>query len=225
MPDGPPPPPPPPNLARGMAGHWRFDEGSGNVVLDSSPVQNHGGTINILAADWKVGRRGGALQFTANRRTFIQISHHDTIAPREGISLTFWVNAASFTATQRMLQKGDANVEYGLGVQGNRLELFLRLEGGGEVRVTAPPPPTGRFTHLAATYDGQQAKLYVDGRPVAMALAPGALAIGTENLNLGGRPAGAPDSEFFSGLIDDLVIYGRGLSAAEVGLLFMGGAP
>jgi hypothetical protein len=219
-------PPPPPNLARGLAGHWKLDEGTGNVVLDSSPVQNHGGTINILAPDWQMmGRRGGSLRFTSARRTFAQISHHETISPREGLSVTLWANAASWNATQRLLTKGDAMPEYSLLVQGNRLLFVVRLEDGTEVRLSAPPPPTGRFTHLAATYDGLQAQLYVDGKSVAAMPAPGALVPGMDNLVLAGRPAGAPDTEFFSGLLDDIVIYGRALSATEVRLLFMNGAP
>ena len=224
MPDA-APPPPPPNLARGLVGHWKLDEGTGNTVLDSSPVFHHGGTVNILDIDWKPGKRGTALQFTPARRTFIQISHHDTISPREGISLTLWVNAGSWMAPQRLLQKGDEDDEYSLRVEGNRLLFVLRQADGVEVRVSVPPPATGRFVHLAGIYDGRQALLYVDGRLVGMSPAPGGLIQGQENLTLGGRPAGAPDTEFYTGMLDDIVIYDRGLSAVEVRMLFTNGAP
>jgi hypothetical protein len=225
-PDRPPDvPPPPPNLARGLVGHWKLDEGSGNTVLDSSVVLHHGGTINVLNPDWKPGRRGTALQFTPARRTFIQISDHDTINPRDGISLTFWVNNGAWNGTQRLLQKGDQDEQYAVRVAGNRLLFLLRLADGTQVRVNAPPPATNRFVHIAAVYDGQQAHLYVDGRSVATAPATGPIAVAARDLVLGGRPAGAPDTEFYAGLLDDIVIYDRPLSAAEVRLLFMNGLP
>jgi hypothetical protein len=227
-PDLPPPPdapPPPPDVRRELVGHWRLDEGTGNTALDSSPTLNHGGTVNILTEDWLAGRRGRALRFTPARRTFIQIPHHDTTSPVEAFSVAFWVNAASFDGNPRLLEKGDEDEQYAVRVQGNQLLFIMRLADGNLVQVTAARPPTGRFVHLAATYDGQQAQLYVDGRSVGVLPATGPLASSNVNITVGGRPAGAPNSEFYSGLIDDILIYGRALSATEVRQLVNANAP
>jgi hypothetical protein len=227
-PDLPPPPdapPPPPDVRRGLVGHWRLDEGTGNTALDSSPTLNHGGTVGIVMTDWVTGKRGQALQFTPARRTFIQIPHHDTTSPRESFSLAFWVNAQSWNGTQRLVQKGDMDEQYAVRVQGGQLVFIVRLADGVAVRVTAAQPPTNRFAHLAVTYDGIEARLYVDGRSVAVVPATGPLADSNVNVSIGGRPAGSPDTEFYAGLLDDLLIYDRALSGTEVRQLVNANAP
>ncbi len=227
--DLPPPPPdtppPPADVRRGLVGHWRLDEGTGNTVLDSSPTQNHGGTVGVLDADWQMARRGLGILFAPARRTFIQIPHHDTTSPRESFSLALWVRAGSWNGTQRLLQKGDADEQYALRVQGGQLRFLLRLADGTLVQVSAAAPPTNRFVHLAATYDGQQAALYVDGRQVAATPAVGPLAESTVNVTAAGRPAGAPNAEFYAGLLDDILIYDRALSATEVRQLVNANSP
>jgi hypothetical protein len=227
--DLPPPPPdvppPPPDVRRGLVGHWRLDEGNGNTVLDSSATQNHGGTVNVLPADWQMGKRNLGIQFTPVRRTFIQIPHHDTTSPRESFSVAFWVLNATWNGTQRLFQKGDADEQYAVRVQGGQLRFLVRLEDGTLVQVSAAAPPTARLAHLAATYDGQQARLYVDGKQVGAMPAAGPLAQSMLNVTAAGRPGGAPDTEFYAGLLDDILFYDRALSATEVRQLVSANAP
>lgn len=77
--------------------------------------------------------------------------------------------------------------------------------------------PTGangsRWTHLAGTYDGSTLRLYVDGAEVASRAAPGGLAASDGPLRIGGNGLW---SEWFRGSIDDVRVYARALSAAEV---------
>ena len=226
-PDLPPPRPDaptgPPELTRGRVGHWKLDEGMGNVGIDSSGIGNHGGTVNILGPDWRMGKLGTALIFTPNRRTFMIVPSHPTIGPVQWISISVWVNAASWAGTPRILQKGEDDIQYSLRAEDGKLRFVLRL--AAVTAVETPLPPTGRFVHIGATYDGGELRLYLDGSPVAMQPATGDIASPFTSLNIGTRSQSAAETDFFNGLIDDLIIYERPLSAAEVRLLSEGKSP
>ena len=74
-------------------------------------------------------------------------------------------------------------------------------------------PATGQWQHLAATYDGTVARYYVDGVEVAARATSGS--VGTSNVWRIGAYGGTPGG-FFDGLVDDVRIYNRALSAGEV---------
>jgi len=72
---------------------------------------------------------------------------------------------------------------------------------------------TGAWSHLAATYDGANLRLYVNGTLVSTKAATGAIQPGTRALRIGGNSIW---SEWFAGLIDEVRVYNRALSAAEI---------
>ncbi len=69
-----------------------------------------------------------------------------------------------------------------------------------------------RWYHIAATYDGEKVRLYVDGQDDGSFDASGALKMNGD-LKLGSRSI---DSEFFRGAIDDVRIFSRNLDALEL---------
>ena len=69
------------------------------------------------------------------------------------------------------------------------------------------------WTHLAATYSGSVLNLYVNGTQVASQPATGQIVSSTGALKFGGN---AIWSEWFNGLIDEVRVYNRALSAAEI---------
>ena len=69
------------------------------------------------------------------------------------------------------------------------------------------------WTHLATTYDGANQRLYINGVLVATKAQTGAIAAANQPLRIGGNNV---SGEFFQGLIDEVRIYNRALSAAEI---------
>jgi hypothetical protein len=216
-------PPGPPELARGRVGHWKLDEGRGNVALDSSGIGNHGGTVNLLGPDWKPGKFGTALEFTPTRRTFIAMPSHETIGPTEGISISVWVNATSWAGAPRLVQKGEDDIQYSLRAEDGKLRFALRLAAVTAVETALPP--VDEWVHVAATYDGQVMVLYQGGKALGMQAASGPIAQPFTSLSIGTRSQAAAETEFFAGLLDEVIIYERALSATEVGLLADGKSP
>ncbi len=73
----------------------------------------------------------------------------------------------------------------------------------------------GTVYHIAATWDGSNVRIYVDGiQQGAAVAATGALVSGNGNTDIGHYPAA--DSETFNDWLDQPLIYNRGLSAAQV---------
>ncbi len=73
--------------------------------------------------------------------------------------------------------------------------------------------PLNTWTHLTVTYDGTTLRLYVNGTQVGSRAMTGALLTSTGALRIGGNSIWG---EFFQGRIDEIRVYNRALSAAEI---------
>ncbi len=92
----------------------------------------------------------------------------------------------------------------------------------GDVGLYAQPIATDRWTHLTLTFDGTTAREYVDGSLVATRPSPAAPS-GPGPLRLGGNRVWS--SETLDGLLDDVRIYDRALSAADIATDMATGLP
>ena len=73
--------------------------------------------------------------------------------------------------------------------------------------------PLNTWSHLAATYDGATLRIYVNAVQVASQAVTGSIVTSSNPLNVGGNSVWG---EYFAGLIDEVRIYGRALTAAEI---------
>ncbi|MFI9319271.1 LamG-like jellyroll fold domain-containing protein [Kitasatospora aureofaciens] len=103
--------------------------------------------------------------------------------------------------------------EYVLSVDANGA-VSLTHEGAPSALTSTETLATDTYAHIAATYDGTTAKLYVNGKPAGSAALPFTPATGVNTL-VGKRPSGGTDS-FFSGDLDELRIWNRVRSEAEL---------
>ena len=75
------------------------------------------------------------------------------------------------------------------------------------------PLAIGVWTHLAATYDGVTMRFYVNGVQVGSRAQTGSMLVSTRALRIGGNSVWG---EYLNGLVDDVRIYNRALSPAEI---------
>jgi hypothetical protein len=75
------------------------------------------------------------------------------------------------------------------------------------------PVPTGSWTFLTETYDGTTLRLYVNGTQASSKAVTGSMPNSTGPLKIGGNSLWA---EWFSGLVDNVRVYNRALTAAEI---------
>ncbi|MCI0591228.1 MAG: LamG domain-containing protein, partial [Gammaproteobacteria bacterium] len=69
------------------------------------------------------------------------------------------------------------------------------------------------WVHLAGTYDGKTERLYVDGVQVGSLKVSGNIQVTDGVLRIGGN---SPWGEYFNGRIDEIRVYDRALTAAEI---------
>ena len=79
----------------------------------------------------------------------------------------------------------------------------------------------GHAYHVVGTYDGTTQRLYVNGSQVASSAFSGAMSVNTNPVVVGSWDTA---SEFFNGTVDDVAVYAKTLSGAQITNHFTKGA-
>jgi hypothetical protein len=74
--------------------------------------------------------------------------------------------------------------------------------------------PVNTWSHIATTYDGANQRFYVNGVLVGTTPGAGSITVSNGSIRIGGDASST--GEFFHGLIDEVRLYNRALSAAEI---------
>jgi len=223
---GPVPPPPP---AAGPVLALSFNEVSGTTASDSSGNNNNGTIAGATRVTGQTGF-GGALQFNGSS-SIVNVAHSASLALSSGMTLEAWVNPSANAGSgandgwRTVIMKERAGVGMSYGLYGNdgdsnpsRPAGYINNGGTDKEATAGPAVPLGVWTHLAVTYDGTSIRLYVNGvLRSTTGSAGGGIAASTGALRIGGNTVfSIPGTEYFAGLIDEVRIYNRALSAAEI---------
>jgi hypothetical protein len=201
-----------------LVGWWTFDEGSGAVAADSSGNGNDG-TLNGPVEWVAEGKVGGAMAFTGPYN-YIQVQDSPSLDMTNAITISAWINP-SWTGNNRIMQKssGGGDNQYRLLKEWGDNMIF-HLPGLSNDRLEfVGLPPAGEWTHLAATYDGSMMKVYYNGEVVGEQETTGQLGVSDGTLCIGTKHETAPAGDEFNGMLDDVRIYNRALSASEIMIL------
>ena len=198
-----------PNNPTGLVAAYGFDEGNGTTVADSSGNNNTG---TISGATWTTqGKFGNALSFngTSSSVTVNDLNSLDLVT---GMTLEAWVYpTAPMTDFRALVVKNYVYYLY-TSVRGYCGDGMTLGGFSGKHACHAQPLPLNTWTHLALTYDGSTVTLYKSGVQVASAPATGTMSNTSGPLQVGASQYG----EHFPGLVDEVRIYNRALTAAEV---------
>jgi glucose/arabinose dehydrogenase len=196
----------------GLVAAYSADAGTGTTLAD---VSGNGNTATITGATWSgAGRFGGALSFDGvnDWATVADAAPLDLTA---GMTLEAWVRPSSVASWQTVLLKEQpGNLVYALYGSTDTNRPSGHVNVGGDLDTRGPATlPANAWTHLAATYDGATLRLYVNGTQASSRAVPGSMVASTGALRIGGNSVWG---EWFAGLIDEIRIYNRALSATEV---------
>lgn len=204
-----------PDLWLGMG----FEEGAGSLVFDISPNQNDG-VIDGSVARVEQGRFGEALEFSGSGGV-VDLENLDI--PGDSVTLASWIYADSFSIHDaRIISKAsgvDEEDHYWMlstiRSGGIKLRFRLKTEGGvTQTLIGSSVLPSGTWVHVAATFDGSQMRLYVNGQLDGALSHSGSIALDDSvPAVLGDQPQG---ERSFDGQIDDIRIYRRALSGSEL---------
>ncbi|HEX3108095.1 MAG TPA: LamG-like jellyroll fold domain-containing protein, partial [Thermoanaerobaculia bacterium] len=144
-------------------------------------------------------------------------------------TIEFWMKGDP-TNTLACCQGLVSTQMYAVEITGGTVSFALSTDGG----VTTPYPAatasitTGTWHHVAATYDGSTISLYIDGALAAATSHSGSISNNGGFLSVGSEDgrAGACNGctgtagRYFKGLLDEVTIYNRALSAAEIQTIY-----
>jgi fibronectin type 3 domain-containing protein len=200
------------DVLNGIVGFWRFDENSGTTAADASGNNNTGTLVN--GPGWIAPGRVGAsaLRFNDAGLQSVSVASSASLNPTAGITLAAWLYATNWNGNRRILQKGDGDDQYRLLAEWN--ELKFHLTGVGTLVTTLPA--TATWVHVAATWNGSTMVIYVNGVQQATTSAGGTLATTANTLSIGTKFNSGANGDYFLGLLDEVRIYNRGLSSAEI---------
>ncbi|HJN18066.1 MAG TPA: LamG domain-containing protein [Armatimonadota bacterium] len=194
----------------GPVARFACDEGSGDVITDS--VGGLTGTIH--GATWVRSGDGYCLSFDGVDDA-VDCQNPAALSPEQAVSLEVWVRPDKVPAAGEPGIAGKAYHNYALTYYGNGKVWWY--VGDSTVHISAPVSP-GSWHHVVGSSADGVLKLYVDGELAASGEGQAAKIPATEHFYLG---TSAGDSKWtknqtFSGLIDEVRVYDRPLSPAEI---------
>lgn len=213
----------------GLQALWKFDEISGTVASDFTSNNNDGDLFNYLGDDtqWVASEHNRALMFGGTN--YVEVPDTASIGASllNRFSVAGWfksnVPLSANGNTYRMLEKensffllqGDGNAN----ALGTGAFSLLVKKGGANISVgIGQALPANQWFHVAATFDGSNLRIYLDGelkgtRAVAAPIDSGnnmPLHIGSD------YTAGMSGAKYFNGAIDEIGLWSRPLTAAEI---------
>jgi hypothetical protein len=194
-----------------LTGHWKLDDGSGNIATDSSGFGNHGALYN--GPIWTGGKIGGALDFDGSN-DYVSLAPISALTG-SAITVSAWVRPSSSInaefspiLTQCIVQNNNYSGYY-LCLAGYCPTFFLHMDGVvSEIEVEADV-----WHHVAGTYDNNELKIYVNGITNHWPLRE-KQGVGTSAF-IGWDGDGA-ENYYFKGLIDDVRVYNYALDIGEI---------
>ena len=200
------------SLNTGLVGYWSFDD---CTATDNSGHGYHGsinGTASCVdGASGKGFKYQGAMDENIKVNTFPEIKTALTL------SAFIQLNEENIDSQNPIITRGTSTDIYTLWASRQSIQLLLNWNSSSVLWCTAPVTLKADTTYLVgATYDKSKSKviLYLDGKAVGNCSYSADLKDQTEPLYFSSSYPGA--QEYLKGMIDEVRIYNRALSAAEM---------
>ncbi len=210
------------------AAYWKFDEGNGTSVNDSSG-SNHTGNLGTgsSAPTWK------SADFCVNGSCLLFDGLNDSVNAGDVLDFTgntemtvsAWVKILEVPdARAHIISKYDAGTagQWYLAIDGNSKVTFLRECGlYGETGVT--PVALNTWNHVVGVYDGTNIQIYLNGILDKTAVDSCSISDTSVDVKIGAGDNGTGTEDEFKGFIDEVKVYPYARTPDQIKLDFQGG--
>ncbi|MBT8037804.1 MAG: cadherin-like domain-containing protein [Verrucomicrobiae bacterium] len=204
--------------------HLPFDEGSGTIAFD---VGGNGLQAALeLGSAFNSGGHGGSGSVTFDGAS-TSVNAGNINIPGNEVTLACWFYADDFgTPDGRLISKasgsGTADHIFMLSTVDsggqNKIRARLKTEGVTPATYIADDSiSAGAWYHAAVVYDGETLTFYINGSASGSSGLTGNVMTSSDNVAIGSQPGGG---NHFDGKIDDVRIYKRALSPAEISEIY-----
>ena len=208
----------------GIVSYWSFDAGSGDIVEDIA-----GNNDCIIKKDpkWGNGKKDGGLILNGST-TYLDCGNDASFNITKTLTIAVWVNIKAFGNWDGIVTKGVNSGPYAMQMWGDGSLRFspnwgnpAGFKGAGSFN-TNTKMVAGEWNHAAITYDGAKARFYINGIPDTLEVDQAfTFGTNTDSLILGCDFPGG--DEYFDGVMDEVLIFSRALTEAEILKVMAGG--
>ena len=206
----------------GLVAWWSFDEPAGTPVAFDISGHRLGGEL-LDGVERVPGIVGSAIECRAGA---VVVPDDPRLSVGDALTIDCWVRTDTAGQTNRWIVNrvhgGGVDTGYRLGLLDGRPCFEVPQTAWSHHLTAAAPLPLGRWVHLAGTFDGRTMRLFVDGTEVAAVDRPGRVNPSHFDLVIGGFEPGSRAN--FEGLVDEVRLFSRSLSADEVRVCWQAGA-
>lgn len=183
-------------------GNAKDMKGTNNGTLNGSP-------------SFVTGKYGKAIELTGSSTKYVDLGNVLNITGN--FSVAAWIKPTALGDVFIYAKDVSGSRGFGFGITSSG-EISSEKEGTPLLNSTSAGIPVGLWTHIAQVYDGTNWKQYRNGVEVG-SVAGTAIPSSTASVMIG-RRAYVGAEQPFNGLVDDLNVWNRALTAAEVLTIF-----
>jgi len=214
----------------GLIAHWALDEAiPGSTATDASGLGSDAtpsATPPIPSTETPPVHFADPYSLSFDGKTqWLDLGNPAILNLGGALTITAWIRATAFDGTRNILSHGFRATpaqEVALRFRSGEYQFTFWNVPDHYAHVAIPATDMGTWVHLAGVFDGARYLLYKNGELVAQTADT---TTPTPNIDaswgIGGRipPVGDDERRLFQGFIDDIRVYGRALSAGEIGAL------
>ena len=196
--------------AEGLVAHYTFDEGPGAVVKDSSGNDNHGEIFDDVQYVKDGQGKGYSLHFNSGK-AYVDCGKKPSLDITDAITLALWFRP------ETTVQQGEGGVigkvmgSYCMSYSG---KCWFYAPAGSNF--TSTKPLSLAWHHIVATFDGQNIKMYVDGKLQGAIKSKVTTLPSGENFYLRYPATYLTVTPEYKCTMDDVRVYNRALSARAI---------
>jgi hypothetical protein len=205
-----------PVTTEGLVAFYKFE---GNAS-DWSTNGNHGVPSNVSLTTNRFGRADAAYRFSGASDSIIRVPNSPSLNVSNTLTLAAWVNfEPEGFISARILMKGRYNLAFAdAGLAARRPGFIVQTPFEHLLLTPTPVTQAGKWYFIVGTYDESIMRLFIDGIQAVEMAATGNITPSASDLIIGQNSDNRTDT--YKGIIDDIRIYNRALSPAEVLELF-----
>jgi|GEM_PF-1389547 len=204
---------------------WALDDNTGCTATDSYDSNN--GTLSPNCASnsptWTTGKENSALSFDGSD-DYVTVANASNLNPETAVTVSAWIkwdiDPTTGNARAQILSKnGDDQYQLQHNSGNTAFEFAVNTSSGRQVIVGTTTPAQNTWYFVAGTYDGQILKLYVNGGLDSSTSGDGDILSSTGAFDIGRRSVDT--DRYFDGIIDEVSMWNRALSASEINSLYL----
>jgi len=205
----------------GLVGYWHLDEGTSTLAYDNSGYGNNGTLYNTPTWQGSNNCKAGKCLDLNGTNQYIEVSSNTTLDLASVGTVAAWIKIPSSwsgSSYPNVVGKGanagwdtDGWSLYAFGPASNAIGVGFR-NGGTTLNISFTNTLKDQWVHIVGVWNGSMVLIYQNGvlkNSTGQAINPPStsspVTVGKDN---GGQ--------YFDGLIDEVRIYNRALSAAEI---------